>query len=141
MSLRKLIKVADCLFKDVRLNDAVNPILLLVFIFLIKFIVVGVQEDLLETYFEILTSLLLLFILVILVPIKEEGYIGIVNIFVIMGGAIYVVAGTSYFLVEIAVRIYGFFVGLHMFYLITNLIFKPALRKRKIRIRKIRRLR
>ena len=138
MNLKPLRKVADYLFKEINLYDMFNPLILCVFICIIKFVFIGIESDALTTYFEIIVVLLLIFILGMQIPIKSKGYILWVNLLMMFSGAIWFLCDNPVLLIDVTIRIYTCLICFHIVYLIINFVEKIPPKKRPIIIRKVR---
>lgn len=96
----------------------------------VKLALVGVEERLYTGYFEYMVIALLLFIMLAHTPIKLDGWAGIMNLWILFGGVLWILNSKVYILHPVlAVSIY-LFVG-HLLYIIYHKTKKKIRRKKK----------
>ncbi len=123
INLEPIKKIGDNLFEGITIFDAINPLFLFIYFIIMKFVFIGIIEKFLIGYFEVLSSIILLLILGMLIPIKFKKYLKIVNFFIVLGGILYVLADID-FLIRFSMSIYGFFTGLLICYITLKIIGK-----------------
>ncbi len=98
-------KVYEFLFKDISIVQGLNSMLLIILLIIfIKFFLVGIEQELLKSFFEILVCFGIIIILLSIVPVYTEGFFAITNILLLFGGVIYFV-NDNYGLVKFSFRL------------------------------------
>lgn len=126
---KKFNEIISWLYEGRSLFDWINTFFFWILIFLFKLLIVGYRNKLYEGFFETFTLIMLSFLIILTIKIKEEGCVGFVNMFFAIGGFFWIIFDI-YFFMTVAFSFFSWGVCVNILYIIIIAITKQNKNKK-----------